>query len=68
MKITGTTNSCRECPYRVYYSGGVYECTKAGDVHIKPAETDTIPDWCPLPNYPIVRAPLPLQDHSEVKP
>ena len=55
LKITGTTKNCRECPNRVYYSGGVYECTAAGDVQIKPSETDTIPDWCPLPDYPIVR-------------
>jgi hypothetical protein len=53
LKVTGTTTKCRDCPYRSYYSGGVYNCLKAGDVALPHGEADRIPSWCPLPDWPI---------------
>lgn len=52
LKVTGTTTSCKECCFRRYYSGGVYECIKA-DTQLPHGKENTIPSWCPLPNWPI---------------
>lgn len=48
MKIVQSVSTCKDCPHRHYYSGGVYECGKVGAA---PLPNDCgIPDWCPLPN------------------
>lgn len=47
-KIVQLVNTCRQCPNRVYNSGGIYECVKVDS----PLLDDGIPEWCPLPNYP----------------
>lgn len=49
-KMTGLANSCKECPHRHYYSGGVYECAIVQNSKLN--ADNTIPGWCPLPDYP----------------
>ncbi len=49
LKIVQTVQNCKECPNRRYFSGGVYECEKAGNVPLS-REFFAIPEWCPLPN------------------
>jgi len=49
MKIVDTTNSCRTCSHKMYFSGGQYECTKLNKII---NDISTIPNWCPLPEYP----------------
>jgi hypothetical protein len=51
VKITGTTDCCEECPFRSYYSAGVYECSKTG-ANLPHGQSRSIPDWCPLPDHP----------------
>jgi hypothetical protein len=51
MKVLGLVSNCKECPNRVYYSGGVYDCAKA-DTHLPHGQEDQIPKWCPLAEYP----------------
>lgn len=53
VKVTGTTTSCKECPFRRYYSGGAYECMKAG-AHLPEGKEHEIPAWCPLGDYPAI--------------
>ena len=48
-KIAAVIETCRECPHREYESVGMYLCGKGGGQLEKNC---TIPDWCPLQNYP----------------
>jgi len=50
-KVLALIGSCKECPNRSYYSGGVHECTKARTMLARDQE-ETIPEWCPLTDYP----------------
>ncbi|NHK29148.1 hypothetical protein FF098_014605 [Parvularcula flava] len=49
FRITGTTNGCRSCPHRDYYSGGVYECTKTGERLEYNHADNYFGGLCPLP-------------------
>jgi len=54
MKIAVSVTCCKECPNREYESGGIYLCSKTrGDVTTR----QFIPDWCPLPDYPMTPTP-----------
>ena len=48
-KILDIIQSCKDCPHRHYYSGGVYECSKVGEQLVPGV---LIPRWCPLPEHP----------------
>ena len=48
LKIIGSVSNCKQCPNRVYGSGGVYECAKVDRAPLDPNED--LPEWCPLPN------------------
>lgn len=48
-KIVAVIETCRECPHCEYESVGMYLCGKGGGQLEKNC---TIPDWCPLQNYP----------------
>ena len=51
-KIIGIARTCEDCPNRHYYSGGVYEClVTKGSLNAD----NSIPSWCPLPDYPMPR-------------
>lgn len=52
-KVLQLVDGCLECPRRVYYSGGVYECAEAG-THLphRMERRDSRPGWCPLIDYP----------------
>jgi len=47
LKVLQTVADCRQCPHRVYGSGGSYDCNKAQAPLCK---DEAIPVWCPLPN------------------
>lgn len=47
LKVVQTVSDCRQCPHRVYGSGGSYDCNKAQAPLCK---DEAIPAWCPLPN------------------
>lgn len=49
VKILARVTSCRTCPNRQYYSGGVYECVLV-KAHL--VDSGGIPAWCPLPDDP----------------
>jgi hypothetical protein len=51
MKFLDLVSCCDECLYKSYYSGGRSECTKTRTL-LPFNEGHTIPDWCPLPDYP----------------
>jgi hypothetical protein len=51
MKFLDLVSCCDECLYKSYYSGGRSECTKTRTI-LPFNEGHTIPDWCPLPDYP----------------
>lgn len=51
LKVIGTTKSCRGCPFRQYYSAGVYECGKTEERLPYNHGDDFIASNCPLPDY-----------------
>ena len=53
-RILALVRSCKECPRRLYYSGGRYECTAVEQI-LEPGKEHDIPDWCPLAPYPLPR-------------
>ena len=54
LKVIGTVSDCKQCPHRVYGSGGRYDCAKAGRAPLM--NDEYIPEWCPLPNDPTMLA------------
>jgi hypothetical protein len=48
LKIVQSVSDCKQCPNRVYGSGGEYECLKANRAPL--CKDEAIPDWCPLAN------------------
>jgi hypothetical protein len=51
MKFLQLVSCCNECLHKSYYSGGRSECTKTRTI-LPFNEGHTIPEWCPLPDYP----------------
>jgi hypothetical protein len=67
QKIVQSVSDCKQCPNRVYGSGGVYECLRADRAPL--LKTEAIPEWCPLANdaAPVAaRARKALQDARDV--
>jgi hypothetical protein len=48
-KITKIVQTCAECPYYSYYSGGASKCNMVDEVVIYRKE---VAPFCPLPDYP----------------
>jgi hypothetical protein len=61
-RIVQTVATCRECPNRMYFSGGKYECTKT---RTKLPESNAIPGWCPLPFYPVAHPTAVMPELSD---
>ncbi|SDI64587.1 hypothetical protein SAMN04487926_12121 [Paraburkholderia steynii] len=61
-KMIGLANSCKECPHRHYYSSGAYECAIVQNSRLN--ADNTIPGWCPLPDYP---SAAPVADSAMAK-
>lgn len=50
-KIVALIQSCKDCPNRLYDSGGLYLCEKvSSSAHLR--SDCAIPPWCPLADYP----------------
>ncbi|MFP3647582.1 hypothetical protein SB822_52800, partial [Paraburkholderia sp. SIMBA_054] len=59
--MIGLANSCKEYPNRHYYSSGAYECAIVQNSRLN--ADNTIPGWCPLPDYPAA----PIADSAMAK-
>lgn len=61
-RIVQTVTSCVQCPNRMYFSGGRYECTAT---RTQLPDPKAIPEWCPLPFYPVAHPPAALPESAE---